>query len=100
MSAAEYERLAGEGYVPALQGVEPAVITFTTQVAAASVGELIERLVDYGPRPTPSKVLLWIHDREISTNDQDLGDRHYCNPAVGKLGLGMTEPFLEQTWPN
>jgi molybdopterin/thiamine biosynthesis adenylyltransferase len=47
----EHHRLAGEGYAPALAGVEPAVVAYTTQVAAAAVGELIERLVHYGPEP-------------------------------------------------
>jgi len=98
MTPDEYGRLAGEGYAPALAGVEPAVVAFTTQVAAAAVGELIERLVHYGPEPPPSELILRIHDRELSTNDQDPRDRHYCHPSAGKLGIGMTDPFLEQTW--
>lgn len=94
----EHRRLADEGYAPGLPGVEPAVVTFTTQVAAAAVGELLERLVQYGPEPAPSEVLLRLHERELSTNDQQPRERHYCHRAAGKLGLGVTEPFLEQTW--
>ena len=94
----EHRRLAGEGYAPALAGVEPAVVAFTTQVAAAAVGELLERLIQYGPEPAPTEVLLRVHEREVSTNDQDPRDGHYCHPGRGKLGLGVTEPFLEQTW--
>jgi len=94
----EHRRLADEGYAPALPGVEPAVITYTTTVAAAAVSELLERLVRYGPEPAPSEVLLRLHEREISTNDQRPGERHYCHPGTGKLGFGLTEPFLEQTW--
>ena len=45
----EYRRLADEGYAPALSGAEPAVVAFTTQVAAAAVSELLERL--YSLRP-------------------------------------------------
>jgi molybdopterin/thiamine biosynthesis adenylyltransferase/proteasome lid subunit RPN8/RPN11 len=98
LEPAEHARLAGEGYAPALDGIEPAVVAYTTQVAAAAVGELLERLIGYGP-PTPaSEVLLRIHEREISTNDAEPRERHYCHPASGKLGLGDTEPFLEQTW--
>ena len=94
----EHRRLAGEGYAPALAGVEPAVVAFTTQVAAAAVSELLERLIQYGPEPAPTEVLLRAHEREVSTNDQDPRDGHYCHPGRGKLGLGITEPFLEQTW--
>lgn len=94
----EHRELAAEGYAPALPGVEPAVVAYTTQVAAAAVGELIERLVHYGPQPAPTEVLLRMHEREMSTNDQAPRSRHYCHPESGKLGLGLTEPFLEQTW--
>lgn len=94
----EHSRLADEGYAPALPGVEPAVVAYTTQVAAAAVSELLERLIHYGPEPAPSEVLLRLHERELSTNDQQPRDRHYCHPSAGRLGLGLTEPFLEQTW--
>ena len=94
----EHQRLGEEGYAPALAGVEPAVVTFTTQVAATAVSELLERLVHYGPEPAPTEILLRAHEREVSTNDQDPREAHYCHPNSGKLGLGVTEPFLEQTW--
>ncbi len=98
LSADEYSRLAEEGYAPALPGVEPAVVAYTTQVAAAAVGELLERLIHYGPEPVPSEVLLRVHERELSTNERAPREGHYCHPAMQKLGLGVTQPFLEQTW--
>jgi hypothetical protein len=98
MTPNEHRRLADEGYAPALAGVEPAVVTYTTQVAAAAVGELLERLIHYGPEPAPSEILLRLHEREISTNDRPPRSHHYCDPATGKLGRGVTDPFLEQTW--
>ena len=94
----EHERLAAEGYAPALPGIEPAVVAFTTQVAAAAVSELLERLIHYGSEPVPTEVLLRSHDREVSTNFQDPRYGHYCHPASGKLGFGVSEPFLEQIW--
>ena len=94
----EHQRRADEGYAPALPGVEPAVVAFTTQVAAAAVGELIERLIHYGPEPAPTEILLRAHEREVSTNDQAPREGHYCHPEASKLGTGVTEPFLEQTW--
>ena len=98
LSEDERSRLVHEGYAPALVGVEPAVVVYTTQVAAAAVGELLERLIHYGPQPVPSELLLRVHERELSTNDQEPGVGHYCHPNSRKLGLGLTEPFLEQVW--
>ena len=94
----ERKRLAEEGYAPALGGVEPAVVTFTTMVAATAVGELLERLVGYGHPTRPSEVLLRMHDREISTNIVEPMPRHYCHPEQRKWGIGDTNPFLEQLW--
>ena len=94
----ERERLAGEGYAPALGGVEPAVVTFTTMVASAAVNELLERLVGYGHPRRPTEILLRIHDRETSTNIVEPNPGHYCHFGQNKWGAGDTTPFLEQTW--
>lgn len=96
----ERRRREDEGYAPALGRTEPAVVTFTTLVAATAVSELLERLIGYGPEPRPSEVLLRCHDREISTNVDTPRPRHYCDLSSGKLGIGITDPFLEQTWPE
>ena len=100
MQPEERQRLENEGYAPALRGVEPAVVAFTTAVAAAAVNELLERLIGYGPRPRPSEVLLRWHEREISTNLVSPRAGHYCHPDNGKLGWGDRAPFLEQLWPR
>lgn len=96
----ERVRRVDEGYATALPGVEPAVVSFTTAVAAAAVTELIERLVGFGPDPAPSELILRLHDREISTNRQAPRSGHYCDPSAGKLGTGHAEPFLEQMWSS
>jgi proteasome lid subunit RPN8/RPN11 len=96
----ERKRLADEGYAPALADTEPAVIAFTTAVAAAAVAELLERMIGFGPDPRPSEILLRWHEREISTNIVAPGAGHYCDPATGRIGAGMTQPFLEQVWPQ
>jgi molybdopterin/thiamine biosynthesis adenylyltransferase/proteasome lid subunit RPN8/RPN11 len=93
-------RREDEGYAPALGRIEPAVVAFTTLVAATAVSELLERFIGYGPQPRPSEVLLRCHDREISTNIDTPRTGHYCHPSSGKLGIGFTKPFLEQTWPT
>ena len=96
----ERQRRADEGYAPALDGIEPAVVAYTTQTAATAVSELLERLIRYGPEHVPTEIILRVHEREISTNVYPPGERHYCNASSGKLALGLTEPFLEQTWPT
>lgn len=100
LTPGERMRLEHEGYAPALGRTEPAVVSFTTIVGATAVCELLERLIGYGPEPRPSEVLLRCHDREISTNVAAPREGHYCHPSSGKLGAGMTIPFLEQTWPT
>jgi molybdopterin/thiamine biosynthesis adenylyltransferase len=98
LTPAERRRRVDEGYAPALAGVEPAVVTFTSSVASAAVAELLERLTAYGPPQRPSEVLLRFHDREVSTNSMEPRKGHYCDPTRGKIGLGRTAPFLQQTW--
>ena len=94
----ERKRLADEGYAPALGGLEPAVVTFTTMVAAAAVNELLERLVGYGHPRRPSEILLRIHDRETSTNAAEPRPGHYCHVGKNKWGAGDAMPFLDQIW--
>lgn len=98
LSPDERVRRADEGYAPALGLTEPAVVAFTTLVGAAAVGELLERLIGYGPPERPSELVLRIHEREISVNRAEPRPGHYCDPNKGKVGLGITTPFLEQTW--
>jgi ThiF family len=94
----ERQRLADEGYAPALGQIEPAVVAFTTAVAAAGVNELLDRLIGYGPPERPTETLLRLHEREISTNCAYPRDGHYCHPAQGRWGAGDEEPFLGQLW--
>lgn len=95
----ERKRLADEGYAPALGQTEPAVVAFTTAVAAAAINELLDRLIGYGPPELPSETLLRLHEREMSTNRADPRPGHYCHPAGGKWGAGGEQPFLGQLWP-
>lgn len=96
----ERKRREDEGYAPALGGREPAVVAFTTSVAAAAVGELLERMIGYGPEPRPSELLMRWHEREISTNTALPRAGHYCDPLSGKWGQGARSPYLGQVWPE
>ena len=100
MPEAEYQRLAQEGYAPALGKIEPAVVSFTTSVAAAAVNELLERMIGFGPSPRPSEILYRFHDREISTNSAQPRSMHYCDSAAGKWGSGLKQPYLDLAWTH
>lgn len=95
----ERSRLVDEGYAPALGQTEPAVVAYTTAVAAAAVNELLDRLIGFGPPDRPTETLLRLHERETSTNHASPRERHYCHPSQGKWGAGDENPFLEQLWP-
>lgn len=75
----EQQRLEREDYAPALPGVEPALVTFTTMTASWAVSELLERLIGYGEQPAPSELLLRVHDRKVSVNSEHSADGHYCH---------------------
>ncbi|MBZ9603184.1 ThiF family adenylyltransferase [Phyllobacterium chamaecytisi] len=96
----ERKRLADEGYAPALGQTEPAVVAFTTAVAAIAVNELLDRLLGYGPPGGSNETLLRLHEREISTNRATPHETHYCHPSQGRWGAGLEEPFLGQLWPT
>ena len=98
MDVEEQEHLAAEGYAPALPDTEPAVVSYTSMVAATAVSELLERLIHFGPRPSPNEVLVRAHEREISTNFAGPRPGHFCSPVGGKLGSGDSEPFLDLVW--
>jgi molybdopterin/thiamine biosynthesis adenylyltransferase len=100
LTPGERARRIDEGYAPALGVVEPAVVTYTTMVASLAISELLERLIGFGAEPRPSEVLLRGHDRELSTNATLPRTGHYCDAASGKIGFGVTDPLLEQTWPD
>jgi molybdopterin/thiamine biosynthesis adenylyltransferase len=100
LTPGERARRIDEGYAPALGAIEPAVITYTTMVASLAISELLERLIGFGAEPRPSEILLRGHDRELSTNATLPNAGHYCDRISGKIGLGLTDPLLEQTWPD
>lgn len=93
----DQQRLVAEGYAPALGTTEPAVVAYTTAVAAAAVNELLERLIEYGDSPPPSEVLLLIGRREVRTNDQQPTPRHYCDPLTPPV-LGDTDRYWGLGW--
>src|SRR5690348_564418 len=67
----EYEKRKQEGYVPGLPGNAPAVITFTSSVAAAAVAEMLHRFTGYmGPDHNCTEVVLRFDELKTSANSK------------------------------
>lgn len=94
----ERRRRADEGYAPELPGTEPAVVAYTTMVAAFAVNELLDRLIGFGQSPLPTELIIRAHDHELSSNQAHPRPRHYCDPDQHLWGRGDTPHFLERTW--
>lgn len=93
----ERAQLAAEGYAPELREPDPAVVAYTTAVAAAAVGEMLERLFGFGDPLAPGELLLRFGDRKISRLDAPPEPGHFCgDPAI--WGRGDREPPLDQLW--
>jgi hypothetical protein len=66
--------------------------------ASWAVSELLERLIGYGEHPTPSELLIRVHDREINANCAGPTAGHYCHPDE-ELSYD-DEMFLGMNWPT
>lgn len=97
-NADEQRQLEREHYAPALPGIEPALVPFTTLVAAYAVSELLERLIGYGEEPAPSELVLRVHDRKVNANSAAPTPGHYCDPTA--LLEHDDEMFLGMNWTS
>lgn len=96
----EYERRRQEGYVPGLQGNAPAVIMFTSSVAAAAISEMLHRFTGYmGPLHESTEVILRFDESKISTNSKPARPECWCVDRT-TWGRGDVDPFLDLTWPG
>ncbi len=94
-AAAELKK---EGYIPELAERAPAVVAFTTTIAASAVTEFLNRLTGFmGPDRQSTEVLHLIDDTKVRTNrvspreDCFCGDKKYWARAD-------VRPFLDTTW--
>ena len=98
LSDEERAARVADGYAPEMAGVEPAVITFTTMVAALATGELLNRLTGFGDEAPPSELLLLAHDHRIARNQVGPRAGHYCEPETTLFASGIEQPFLGLSW--
>jgi molybdopterin/thiamine biosynthesis adenylyltransferase len=94
----EYEKRRQEGYVPGLPGPAPAVITFTSSVAAAAISELLHRFTGYmGSTRQSTELILRFDESKVSTNSKPAKPGCWCSdPAT--WAAGDVDPFLDLTW--
>jgi molybdopterin/thiamine biosynthesis adenylyltransferase len=96
----EYELRTRQGYVPELRTNAPAVIPFTTSVAAFAINELLHRLSGYmGDDRATTELLLLFDDSKLIRNATPPAST--CSCADRKhWGRGDTDPFLDMTWAS
>lgn len=95
----EHQALADEGYAPGLPTRDPAVVMFTTAVAAQAVTEFIHRLTGFmGEERRSSEVLQFFHEPAIRTNRQPPKAGCLCM-RTEHWGRGDGRDFLGLLWP-
>jgi molybdopterin/thiamine biosynthesis adenylyltransferase len=96
----EAERLRREGYLPELEDPAPAVIPFTTTVAASAIAEFLHRLTGFlGDDRKSSEVLHRIDETRLSTNNPPSRPGCMCSDP-SKWGRGDVAPPLGLTWAS
>lgn len=94
----EYWQRVKEGYAPELGQIDPAVVMFTTGVAARAVTELVQLLTGFmGDDRMTSEVLERFHVAELGRNDRSGQQGCYC-ASPERWGYGDQERFLDLNW--
>lgn len=102
MTGTQRRRLAEEGYAPGLSDPDPAVVAFTTHIAATAVTELLDRLIGWGDydngtrRPNRIRYRLGIH-RPIIETREPVSPSHWCT-SRSQAAVGGGEPLLGLAW--
>lgn len=88
-----------EGYAVGLAERDPAVIAFTTGVAAQAVSELLARIFSLDDEPPSTELLMRFHRRDIRRNTRAGKPGHWCVDPIN-IGAGDSTPFLGTTWTS
>jgi molybdopterin/thiamine biosynthesis adenylyltransferase len=94
----EYENRRKEGYIPELPGTAPAVVMFTSTVAASAVCEMLHRFTGYmGDDRNSTEVLHRFDESKISTNSKRADEGCWCSDPTS-WGGGDVVPLLDLVW--
>jgi hypothetical protein len=86
-----------EGYAPALETDDPAVISFTTAVAAKAVAEFLHRLTGWMGPGSASEFRIRFHDDAIGSSPMSPSPTCYCAQRE-RWGRGDRLRFLDLVW--
>lgn len=88
-----------EGYIPRLGDRAPAVMSFTTAVAASAVTELLHRLTGFmGAERESTEVIHLIDQTRLRTNAVPPREDCFCADKSTYWGRSDVKPFLDTTW--
>ena len=94
----EAEQLRREGYAPELADSDPAVITFTTSVAATAINQMLHKLTGFmGLEANATEIICRFDANHIGKNQTASKDDCSCSDR-SKWGRGDCGLFLETTW--
>jgi molybdopterin/thiamine biosynthesis adenylyltransferase len=93
----ERESLRREGYAQGLAERDPAVVPYTTMVAAHAVADMLARVFGFGRQPVPSKVLLDIGEARIRRQAGSPRAGCYC-ASPERWGRADSWTPLGMTW--
>lgn len=94
----ERGRRIEEGYAQGLDDRDPAVIAFTTGVAAHAVSELLHRIFALDDSPS-GELIIRFHRRDIRRNTRSGRPEHWCTDP-NNVGSGDTAPFVGTLWTS
>lgn len=91
--------LTAEGYIPELDTPAPAVVPFTTTLAATAVSEFLHRLTGFMGEDRDSVELLHRFDEsDIRRIARPIRDNCFCSRDAGKWCKGDVRPMLDTNW--
>lgn len=98
---AEAAELRRQQYIPELEDIAPAVIPFTTTIAASAVTELVQRLTGFmGADRASTEILHLIDAGRLKTNSAPpLPDCNICG-TQRLWGRGDVNPLMDITWQD
>ena len=91
-------KLRKEGYIPELSDTSPAVVSFTTAVAASAISELLHRLTGFmGAERTSTETLHLFDQARLRTNSVAPDPACFCSDK-SIVGRGDSQPLLDVIW--
>lgn len=94
----EAQSLAKEGYIVGVDDPDPAVIPFTTMVAAGAISEFLHRLTGFlGAERATTEVVFLIDDTKLGTNAKASRQGCFCDDPYYR-GRGDASPLLDLIW--